>query len=500
MGLTGRPRTIPEEVARQVAARPGATAIVEGADRLDYRQLAAESDAVAARLVAAGVRPGERVGVLLPRSAELIVVLLGVLKAGAAYAGLDPKWPAARLGSVLDQLQPAAVVARQPTVPAGAPRLPPSGPAPAGVRLPRVRPDDPATVFFTSGTTGVPKGVLSPHAATTRLFGDGGLAGFVPGAVVPQVAPSSWDAFSLEVWGALCAGGTVAVFGDDHFMPFDLAELTRQHGVTCAWLTASLFNLFVDTQPGCFEGLRQLYIGGERLSVPHVARFRQRHPRIRLFNGYGPVESCVFVSVHEIGPADLGPGGVPVGTAVPGTELFVLDGDRLCEPGEIGEIVAAGSGLALGYLGDPQLTERKFPTRVIRDRRLRVYRTGDRGCVDGRGVLHFRGRSDRQVKVRGHRIELAEIERAAGAALPIEQCAVVPVPDATGAVDRLVLAFTDGTPAGPLPAARVAELRQLLAARLPDYAVPGGYCRVASFPTTANGKLDREALRRLVTG
>ena len=359
-------------------------------------------------------------------------------------------------------------------------------------------------MFFTSGTTGLPKGVVSPHLATTRLFGAGGLAGFGRGAVICQAAPASWDAFSLEVWGALTTGGTLVLAPDEYFMPYDLTELRQAHGVNCLWLTASLFNLFVDTEPECFDGIAHIYTGGERLSAGHVRQFRQRYPAIGLYNGYGPVESCVFATVHPIDP-DGGPIGteVPIGRPVAETQVHVLTEDRPCRPGELGEIFIGGTGLAIGYLNNPELTAEKFRTITIDGVPTRLYATGDHGSLDGAGVLHFGGRADRQVKLRGHRLELAEIERAARELAEIEQCVVLPVLDQAGGVDRLLLAYSGPVPPeqdGALSAAEVSQLKQRLGQRLPDYAVPNLISWLERFPLTANGKLDSTALRGLVLG
>jgi len=345
--------------------------------------------------------------------------------------------------------------------------------------------------------------VLSPHAAATRLFGPGGLPGFDPAAVVPQAAPCSWDAYTLEVWGTLCTGGTLVAVAEDYFLPLDLAELRQRHGVNCLWLTASLFNMFLDTYPECFTGVRYLYTGGERLSTGHVRRFLQAFPEVRLFNGYGPVEACVFATVHEIRPGDADD-EVPIGRAVAHTEILVLDGDRRCGVGEVGEILVAGHGLAHGYLNQPALTTERFPIRTVDGRTVRVYRTGDRGSWDAHGVLHFHGRADRQVKLRGHRLELAEIEQAARQLLPeAGHCVVLPVPDEGGNVDQLALLFTSteqGSDLSLLTPAEISDVRRRLSEKLPDYAVPGLVRRLAAFPTTTNGKLDSAALLAMVNG
>ncbi|KXK63104.1 non-ribosomal peptide synthetase [Micromonospora rosaria] len=481
-----------QRVAHTARHRPEATALVAGDRRISYAELDRTADAWAAALVAAGVGPGDRVPVLLPRSAELVTALLAVLKTGAAYALLDPAWPAARLAEVTDVLAAPLLVAPAPVTGVGRPVwTPPAGPVtpPPGFRPAQVDGDAPACVFFTSGTTGRPKGVLTPHRATARLFAPGTFATFDERTVVPLAAPVPWDAFSLELWAALYHGGTSVVVTEPYLTAGALREVVSRHGVTTAWLTSSLFNMVVDEDPAAFRGLRQLMIGGERLSPDHVARFLRQHPEVLLLNGYGPVESTVFATTHPITPADCErPDGVPLGRPVPGTGVHVFDGERPCAVGEVGEICVTGDGLALGYLGDPALTAEKFVTLRLGGRLVRAYRTGDLGVRDGDRLLHFRGRADRQVKLRGHRIEPAEIERRLLDLLPVRACRVLV--DRPADAEPKLLAWCVPQRAGD----RLADARDVLRAALPGYQVPAEVLTVAAFPVTPQGKLDERAL------
>jgi D-alanine--poly(phosphoribitol) ligase subunit 1 len=491
--------TIHGAVTRQAGLRPEATALVHGDEEVSYARLDAAADCYAAALQRRGVGPGTRVPVLLPRSPQLVAALLAVLKCGAAYAAVDHRWPVERIRTVARLLGGPLLITDTPRPEFEMPTWqPPEGglalAASAGER-PTPAPchgSDPAAVSFTSGTTGTPKGVLSPHRATTRLFGTESFADFGPGRVMAQAAPVPWDAFSLEVWGMLTTGGTSAIATGDVLFPQDLRELAACAGVDTVWLTASLFNLFVDEDVDCFTGIRQVMTGGERLSVPHVRAFLDRHPQTTLLNGYGPVESCVFVTARRIRPADCDlPDGIPIGTAVPGTEVHLIDGDRIADhaagPAR-GEICVAGDGLALGYLGAPEAATRKFVTLPIAGSPTRLYRTGDMARRDDAGVLHFLGRADRQVKISGYRVEPAEIEAVTRRLPGVRECAVVPVPDGHGSYDGLALFYTADADDGP------ESLQRSLAAALPHYMVPATVRRTESFPTTANGKLDRAAL------
>ncbi|WP_331719357.1 amino acid adenylation domain-containing protein [Streptomyces sp. NBC_00158] len=489
-----------EAFARRAAERPGAVALVEGDRATTYAELDATADAWAARLVAAGVAPGALVPVLLPRSAELVTALLAVLKAGAAYALLAPDWPEERLRDVLRDLRPPLLVARDGRdLPEGlAPAVwsPPSGPAgaPAGFVPVAVDAGDPACVFFTSGTTGRPKGVLSPHRATARLFQPGTFAEFTADTVMPLAAATPWDAFSLELWSVLLNGGTSVVVTDPYLSPTGLAEAVTRHRADTVWLTASLFNMIVDELPDAFRGLRQVAIGGERLSPGHVRRFLRRHPGVVLLNGYGPVESTVFATTHRVTEADCDlPGGIPLGRPVPGTGVHVLDGTRPCAVGETGEICLAGDGLALGYLRDEALTDAKFTGVRIDGREVRVYRTGDLGRWDADGLLHYEGRADRQLKVRGHRVEPAEVERQVERLLPaVRHCRVLARGDAARG-ERELVAFC-------VPVRRGDPLDGVLAvldAGLVAYQRPAEVVAVDALPVTPQGKLDERALLAL---
>ncbi|WP_055713825.1 non-ribosomal peptide synthetase, partial [Streptomyces torulosus] len=509
----GRPSVAPDEglhetFARLARVRPDAPALIEGEHTVTYAELDRVADTWAARLAAAGAGPGDLVPVLLPRGRHLVAALIAVLKTGAAYALLDPVWPEQRLADIRTQLTPPLAVAapgtqlglEEPVLPVWTP--PPWPPyaeaAPSGFRPVSARGADPACVFFTSGTTGRPKGVLTPHRATARLFPPDGFAAFTADTVMPLAAAVSWDAFSLELWSVLLNGGTSLITEEPYLTPTALRSGVTRHGANTVWLTSSLFNMIVDEDPDAFEGLRQVLIGGERLSVSHVHRFLRRHPDIALVNGYGPVESTVFTTTHRVTEADCDlPGGIPLGRPVPGTRVYVLDpdGTHPCAVGETGELCVSGAGLALRYLGAPSLTDEKFRTLPLGPdgEGVRVYRTGDLVEWDGDGLLHYRGRADRQVKIRGHRVEPAEVERQVEQLLPsVRSCRVLARPDDSGASLELVAFCTPTRPGDPLTDALPA-----LHAALVPYQRPVALVSVDGFPTTDRGKLDERALLAL---
>lgn len=494
------------------ARQPDAPALIHDGTAISYRVLDAASDGYAAELSARGVSPGQIVPIVLPRSPQLVAVQLAVLKCGAAYVNIDADWPDDRQAAIHAQAAPKVVVTGSAGVFAGNAetfRVEPEELADVAARASAftradVTADDPATVFFTSGTTGRPKGVVVPHRAVTRLFGPGGLPGFGPGHVTPQAAAIAWDMYAFELWGQLSSGGCAVLVPHGHLLPGTLRKLVHSAGADTVWLTTSLFNLFVDEDVDCFTGIRQLIVGGEKLSAAHVRAFLDRHPLIPLRNGYGPAENCMLTTTRLVRHEDCDiVEGIPVGVPVPGTTVLILseDGTRRVA-GETDEVCIAGTGLAVHYLSQPEMTAEKFPVVDVDGTPVRVYRTGDRGFVDDLGVLHFRGRHDRQVKISGHRIELAEIEITARAVEGVRECLVTPLKGPEGQVTGLALFYVPQSASHAADTGGAGEeraVRAALARALPSYLVPGVIRGLDRFPVTANGKVDQVELLQLAT-
>ncbi|HVI59251.1 MAG TPA: amino acid adenylation domain-containing protein [Luteimonas sp.] len=479
-------------------AHPGAPAVADAGASLSYRELDARAAALARRLRGHGVAAGEIVAVAMERSIDAVVAVLGVLKAGAAYLPLDATHPADRLAYMLDDARVrVAIMGRDDLA------LPPQvraiaiGDADAGddaspeadVDVDR---DALAYVMYTSGSTGLPKGVEIPHRGILRLVVGVDYIRLGPDTRMLHCAPLGFDASTLEIWGPLLNGGCVAVHDEGVPTGKGLAASIARHDITTLWLTCALFNAVVDEDPRLLSGVRELFTGGEALSVDHVRRMRATVPEVALFNAYGPTECTTFTTTWPIPaglPADLA--SVPIGRPIPDTALYVLNARREPVPqGVIGELYVGGAGVAKGYLNRPELTEERFiPDTFTGEGRL--YRTGDHVRWAADGTIEFFGRSDTQVKIRGFRIELAEIEHALAGHPGVKACAVLARADRPG--DKQLVAYFVADPAaGAAPS--MAELRAHLAASLPEFMVPARYLQLDAMPVTVNGKLDRRAL------
>ncbi|MBO3749165.1 amino acid adenylation domain-containing protein [Streptosporangiaceae bacterium NEAU-GS5] len=464
--------------AAQVRARPDAVAVGAGPERLTYAQVDRRADALAARL---GVRRGERIAVCLPRTADLVPVLLGVHRAGAAYVPLDPDYPGERLRFVLSDSAASLVVATRETAaalpPHALPTLLTDEPSEDGAP-PRLEAHggDTAYVLYTSGSTGRPKGVMVPHAALGNfLAGMRDLIGSGPGDVWLGVTSLSFDICGLELYLPLATGGRVeicdaATARDGHAQ----TRLIKTAGVTHVQTTPSGWRMLLDC--GFDEPAITGLVGGEALTTELAARLDAAVGR--LINVYGPTETTIWSTSWSV-PHE--PRAVRLGDPIRGTQIYVVD-DQL-EPvrtGVPGELVIGGAGVSLGYLGRPALTAERFTPDPYGTPGGRLYRTGDvvRRLPDG--GIEYVGRRDNQVKIRGYRIELGEVESA---------CEAIP-----GVDQAIAAAHDDNLIVYLVGAAEPEHVRATLAERLPGYLVPARLIPLDALPLTPNGKLDRSAL------
>jgi amino acid adenylation domain-containing protein len=491
--------TIHDVFDYRVACQPLAPALVTKDQVITYRDLAAAADVLAASLAASGVGPGHFALVRMRRSPVFAAVLLAILKLGAAYLAAEQAWPTDYVQGILDRAD-AWLVSDDPADGLASPRGAPVVPAdalPQGPALPwpkvGVAGTAPCTIFQTSGSTGLPKLAVVPHRATVRAFIGVDYADFGPGHVIVQTSPVCWDVLTLELWSVLLSGGTSLIPPEGSRMGGDLLRsCSAEYGLDTVWLTSSLFSALVDDDLDSFAGIRQVMSGGERVSVDHVRRLLSAHPGMRFSSGYGPVETTVFATSYTESGNDLDQyEEVPLGRPMPATTVLVLDDHGApCPPGKTGEIHVGGDALGLGYLADPAETRRRF---VDGPDGGRFYRTGDLGVWHETGVLLFRGRMDRQLKIRGQRVEPEEVERFISGSFPGVVVAVTPLADPHGLVTGL--AAHCGTGARAVTAA---DIRSACDTGLPPHLRPRRVFVHAELPRTDNGKVDRAALDRAV--
>ncbi len=515
-----RDQTITQLFDEQAARSPDATAVVSGETVWSYRELNDRASRLADALQrqevwncagdAAGMTP--LIGLCLERSPETIVVLLAILKAGAAYVPLDPTHPEARLAAIAEQARLGLVVTRAALadrLAAVSARLffiddQPAAPSEreAAVERPHTAgAESLAYVLFTSGTTGTPKAVGVPHRAVVRLAFGLPEVELGEGQTMLHHSPLAFDASTFEIWGPLLHGGRIAVAPAVPLTLSTVESVVVAHGVTVMWLTASLFNAVIDERPRALAAVRYLLIGGEILSVPHVERAIAVLPDTRIFNGYGPTEATTFTCCHEITAADVSSGrSISIGRPLLNTRVYVLGSDgELVADGNRGELWIGGDGLAVGYLYDEDLTRARFVRDpFVESETARMFRTGDGVRFLPDGTLEFLGRLDEQIKLRGFRIEPGEVEAAIDRHSRIARCAVVAVEH--HALGRMLVAFVVPA-ASPVAGADAApashELRDFLRDLLPDYMVPSQWMALDTLPLAATGKVDRAALRAL---
>ncbi|MEZ7154950.1 non-ribosomal peptide synthase/polyketide synthase [Streptomyces sp. MAD19A] len=468
--------TLPELFERRAAERPDAPAVVCGAESLSYRELSNRSDRLARLLAGHGAGPGRRVAVSLPRSVDLVVALLAVLKSGAAYVPLDPGFPAERTAYMVEDARPVLVLDEAWL--AG-----PGSTEPGTAALPAVLPSLPAYVIYTSGSTGRPKGVVVGHAALVNLLGSFGESlALRPDDRLLAVTTVGFDIAALELYVPLLAGASVVLADQDTVRdPRALAALARDAGVSVMQATPSLWHAVLDEDPAMPAGLDVL-VGGEALPAELARRLVAAARSVT--NVYGPTETTVWSTAGAVDEDSARRGSV--GRPIANTRVHVLDAYlRPVPAGVTGELYIAGDGLAHGYLDRPSLTAERFVACPFGPPGERMYRTGDLVRWSARGDLEYLGRADHQVKVRGFRIEPGEIESVLSAHASVARCAVVVREDRPG--DKRLVAYVVGS-------AEAGELREHVARSLPEYMVPSAYVTLDALPLTPNGKLDRKAL------
>jgi D-alanine--poly(phosphoribitol) ligase subunit 1 len=494
--------TVQELFERCAKDFPERIAIVCGSESLTYSELNSLSNGFADQIARFGVGSGQCVAVYNERSLEMIVSLLAIIKCGAYYLSLDSSWPSKLLDGILSSFSCRLVLAGK--------RMPATAQLAAGDRVIRVdvgriepivanpivtsNAEATAYVTFTSGTTGTPKGVPIQHRSIARLVFAAVYAPVDHTSVLLHMSPVTFDAATFEIWGALLRGGTCVMYPSRWLSFSRLKKVIERSGVTVAFITTALFNAVMDEAPEALDTVATILTGGERYSYRHIAAALGRYGSGRVIHVYGPTECTTFATYYPIHGMPAAQDELPIGKPIQNTRVYVVNGESLCPPNVVGEIMLAGPGLSPGYLTTGQSDITAFLEYQIEDKAERVYRTGDYGYLLDSGDLVFTGRRDDQVKVNGFRIKLAELSQVLESHPNVRQSYVTVSEGAMG--ERLLSAFV--VPLDGLTT--TAEFRQYLRVRVPDYMIPSVIRCCERLPLTGSGKVDRQALLRWSQG
>ena len=493
-------RSIHHLFETQVETTPDAVALVFDGAEMTYRTLNQRANQLAYHIGTLGVNPGDFIALGMDRSFEMIIGIMAILKAGCAYVPLDPTYPTERLAFMLEDTQApllltqhtqlthwttyegqvvcldtdASVINQQPDT-----DLTYTGCA-----------DDSAYIMYTSGSTGQPKGVCVTHQNVVRLVKHTNYAEFNAEQTFLQFAPISFDAATLEIWGALLNGGRLVIFPTQMPSLETLGEVIEQQRITVLWLTAELFHQMIEHHPEKLRGVRDLLAGGDVLSVPHIQKALSCLPNARIINGYGPTENTTFSTYYSMDASTSLGTSVPIGRPIANSQVYILDAYRQPVPiGVVGELYTGGDGVAQGYHNRPELTRTHFiPDSFSDTPNARLYKTGDLARYLPNGDIEFIGRADAQVKIRGFRIELGEIEAVLNMDALVSQCVVVVREDTPGQKHLVAYVVSDDKTS-------IADrLKQRLQSTLPNYMMPSFFIVLDQFPLTPSGKVDRNAL------
>jgi amino acid adenylation domain-containing protein/non-ribosomal peptide synthase protein (TIGR01720 family) len=483
---------------QQAGRNPEAVAIVSESERLNYGELNRRANQLAAHLQKLGVRQEMQVGVCAERSPAMVVALLAILKAGGAYVPLDPEYPTARLASMLEDSDIELVLSqhkfldqlsfhRGRTIALDQEWKESESQNEENSQVPNSV-QNLAYVMYTSGSTGRPKGTMITHEAIVRLVMNTDYVQVQPSDRMANISNPSFDAATFEIWGALLNGASLVVMPKEiAISPLALARRLEEENVSVMFLTTALFNHVAREVPWAFRGLRSVLFGGETAD-PQWSRkiLADAHPR-SLLNVYGPTEATTFSTWFEIGHAKGE--NLPIGRPLKNTTTYALrNAYELVPVGTVGELCIGGPGLARGYVNQPALTAERFvPNPYSAQPGSRLYRTGDDVKQAEDGVFEFVGRRDQQIKLRGYRIELSEIEAVLNRHEAVDESCVLLWGETSD--DKRLVAYVVAKAGSGEP-----HLREYLRERLPDYSVPGSFVFLETLPLTLNGKIDRKAL------
>lgn len=485
--------TIVELFEEQVQRLPHTCAVQSNEGMYSYQELDIFSDECANKLRQLGAMPGEIIGVWAQHNVETIVALLGILKAGCAYMPIDASIPTKRAAYMLEDTKANFVLnCRKERIPKAIANkhqiqnIYPVGRIKQSVEKKRYpsRSTDLAYVMYTSGTTGNPKGALIEQRSVTRLVKDTNYVHLNENTKILQMGSLSFDAATFEIWGALLNGGTICLTEKENFIQSVVfKQIVQQLGVNIMFVTTSLFNQMVDLDKEIFKSIKQLFVGGEAISEKHVKRYFEgsSHEDNHIVNIYGPTENTTFSTYYPIESLEVGK-VIPIGKPIANSEVYILNGNTLCGIGMEGEICVSGDGLARGYLNREDINKANFISHPL-DHKKKLYRTGDLGKWRSDGNIMYAGRIDEQVKIRGHRIEIKEIESQL-TRLPYVEKAVVLMKEYAG--EKKLVAYLCGK--------KTENIQNDLYSHLPEYMMPTYWVWLDEFPINQNGKVAKKEL------
>ncbi|WP_142288577.1 non-ribosomal peptide synthetase, partial [Bacillus thuringiensis] len=476
-----------EEQAMRV---PDKIAVRTESGEITYRELNEKANQLAVRLREMGIGREDYVAIMAERSLETIIGICGIIKAGGVYVPIDPAYPQERITYMLEDCKPKAILVSGASCSYEA-HIPIVDLSEAAQWIGKV--DNPMNVttssdliylIYTSGTTGKPKGVMTEHKGVTRLVRQTNYVELNEHTVILQTGSLSFDAATFEIWGALLNGGELQIGSPDVIMDaIALKNVIAEQKVTMMWLTVTLFNQLINEDATVFDQLEKLLIGGEKVSEAHIRKLQEKNKKIQLINGYGPTETTTFAATYCLSSEDMRE-RTPVGKPITNTKMYIINENKLCGIGMMGELCITGDGVARGYLNNPELTAAKFIPNPYGEGMM--YRSGDLARWLPDGNVEYLGRMDEQIKLRGFRIELGEIESVIKQIEGLKDAAVI-VSEKDG--EKSICAY--------LVAEDVIDIewiREELTQKLPTYMIPSHMMQIERVPVTRNGKLDKAAL------
>jgi amino acid adenylation domain-containing protein/non-ribosomal peptide synthase protein (TIGR01720 family) len=493
-----RESTVHSLFEQQAEKTPNRVALMLGHETLTYEEVNNAANRMAHYLCSLGVKQGDLVAVAMERSIHLYIGILAILKSGAAYVPIDLNYPADRLAYLFEDSEASYLITTGEQLPKFSgytgkiicvdQEITQILAEPSDNLSVSSSSEDLAYIMYTSGSTGKPKGVSVRHRGIVRLVKENDYVNLDSDQTMLQLAPIAFDASTLEIWGGLLNGGRVAIMPPGTPTVEQIAVALKEYEVTVLWLTSGLFTLVADHALDALRGVKQLLVGGDIVSVPHVRKVLQLGG-VQVINGYGPTENTTFTCCYPV-PADWSGSALPIGRPIRNTEVYIMNSRMKLAPlGAIGELLVGGDGLAREYWRRPELTEERFlPHPFSTNPDARLYRTGDLVRYLPDGNIEFLGRMDNQVKIRGYRIELGEVE-AAFVEHPSVREVVALVTEDKQLVVYLALELENA--AAPMS---TSEWREYAQGLLPEYMVPAAYIVLDSFPLNPNGKIDRNAL------